>query len=91
MASLSPELRQFSALRQDVEAVLQRCGRDTWELVLIDLEGEWTMAVFTSEEEATAAAAQLEVPLHRGWDEDRLAQRMSRHDPWRTRGIRRAL
>ena len=48
------DLRTFVVLRPDVEAVLQRCGRETYDLVLIDLDGNWTRWVFPSEEAAAA-------------------------------------
>jgi hypothetical protein len=85
------ELRTFVKLRSGVEAVLQRCGRETHDLVLIDPEGNWTRWVFTSEGAAVAAAQDLEVPLHRGWD-DRIAKRMNKRDHWnKPGGQRRAL
>ena len=85
------ELRRFVQLRQDVEAVLQRCGRETFDLLLVDLEGNWTRWVFPSHEQAQAVAADLEVPLHDGWD-DRMAKRMNRRDHWsEPGGQRRAL
>ncbi len=79
------ELRRFAQLRSDVEAVLQRCGLGTYDLVLIDASGNWTRWVFTSEEAADAAARDLEVPLHRRWD-DRMAKRMNRRDHWNEPG-----
>jgi hypothetical protein len=86
------DVREFALLRQDVEAVLQRCGVGTYDLLLIDLQGQWTRAVFPSQEEAEAAAADLGVPLHHGWDDDRLTRRMSKDDPWsEPSGQRRAL
>jgi len=85
------ELRQFVLLRPDVEAVLQRCGLDTYDLLLIDLNGNWTRWVFPSEEGGVAVADDLEVPLHRGWD-DRMAKRMNKRDHWNDPGgQRRAL
>jgi len=85
------ELRKFVALRPDVEAVLQRCGLRTYDLVLIDPQGNWTRWVFTTEAAAAAAAEDLEVPLHRGWDE-RMSRRMNRRDHWNEPGgQRRAL
>jgi hypothetical protein len=85
------ELRQFAMLRQDVEAVLQRCGIDTFDLLLIDLAGNWTRWVFASEDAARAAVAELGVPLHEGWD-DRMARRMNKRDHWNEPGgQRRAL
>jgi hypothetical protein len=78
-------------LRPEVEAVLQRCGLDTYDLVLVDVEGNWTRWVFSSEEEAVAVARDLGVSLHRGWDE-RMARRMNRRDHWNVPGgQRRAL
>jgi hypothetical protein len=85
------DLRTFAILRQDVEAVLQRCGLDTYDLILIDLAGDWTRWVFPSEELAEAAAADLGVRLHRSWD-DRMVRRMNRRDHWNDPGgQRRAL
>lgn len=85
------ELRRFASLRPDVLAVVQRCGRDTFDLVLIDADGEWTRWVFPSQEQAEAVALDLGVPLHHGWDDERLARRMARSDPWNGPGRRRAL
>jgi hypothetical protein len=92
MAARTPtELRQFVLLRPDVEAVLQRCGLDTYDLLLIDLDGNWTRWVFTTEEGAVAVAGDLEVRLHRGWD-DRMTKRMNQRDHWNEPGgQRRAL
>ena len=87
------ELRRFVQLRPDVEAVLQRCGADTFDLVLIDLDGNWTRSVFPSREVAEAVASDLEIPLHMGWEEDeRMARRMNKRDHWNEPGgQRRAL
>jgi hypothetical protein len=86
------DVRKFVTLRPDVEAVLQRCGLDTFDLVFIDAKGDWTRAVFPSESEAEAAADRLDVPLHHGWDDDRMAKRMNRRDHWNEPGgQRRAL
>lgn len=85
------ELRTFALLRPDVEAVLQRCGLDTFDLLLIDLDGNWTRWVFPSEDVAVSVADDLEVSLHRGWDE-RMTKRMNRRDHWNVPGgQRRAL
>ena len=94
MTSGAPsELRRFVALHPDVEAVLERCGLETFDLVFIDAGGAWTRWVVASKAEAEALAARLGVTLHRGWEEDpRMARRMSRDDPWsEPRGTRRAL
>ena len=90
-AATPPDLRRFTMLRGDVEAVLQRCGLNTFDLILIDPQGNWTRWVFPSEEIAEAAARDLEIPLHRGWDE-RMERRMNRRDHWSDPGgQRRAL
>ena len=83
-----PELRQFTLLRRDVEAVLQRCGLDAFDLILIDLNGDWTRWVFPSEETAKAAASDLGVPLHTGWEE-RMVRRMNARDHWNEPGGQR--
>ncbi len=85
------ELRKFVWIHPDVEAVLQRCGVDTYDLVLIDLDGNWTRWVFTSEELAMTVANRLEIPVHREWDE-RMVKRMNNRDHWNEPGgQRRAL
>jgi hypothetical protein len=84
------ELSTFVRLRYDVEAVLQRCGRETYDLLLIDVDGNWTRWVFTSEEAAEAVAGDLGVPLHHGWEEDdRMAKRMNKRDHWNVPGGQR--
>jgi hypothetical protein len=90
---LPTELRRFVQLRSDVEAVLERCGRETFDLVLIDAGGEWTRWVLPSEDAGLAMAADLGIPVHRGWEADpRMTLRMNRNDPWKgARGTRRAL
>ncbi len=79
------ELKAFTAGRTDVQAVLQRAGRATFDLVLVDGEGNWTRAVFEGEEGALAAAAELGTPVAEGWTED-LARRMNRRDHWNEPG-----
>lgn len=85
------ELRTFVTVRPDVEAVLQRCGIDTYDLLLIDLDGNWTRWVFPAEDLAVAAADDLGVRLHREWTE-RMVRRMNKRDHWADpEGQRRAL
>jgi hypothetical protein len=86
------ELREFAKLRRDVEAVVQRCGRETFDLLLIDVEGDWIRTVVPSEKEARAMSRDLGVRIHVGWDDPRLGRRMNRRDHWgRPGGRRRAL
>jgi hypothetical protein len=86
------DVREFAMLRRDVEAVIQRCGLNTWDCVLIDVEGNWTRAVFPSREVAEEACRDLEVPFHLGWEDPRMARRMNRRDHWgEPGGQRRAL
>ena len=75
------DFRDFALLRQDVEAVLQRCGRNTWDCVLVDVEGNWTRSVFPSKEVSEDVCRRLEVPVHEGWN-PRMQQRMNRRDHW---------
>jgi hypothetical protein len=93
MAVMVPsDVREFAMLRRDVEAVIQRCGLNTWDCVLIDVEGNWTRAVFPSREVAEEACRDLEVPFHLGWEDPRMARRMNRRDHWgEPGGQRRAL
>jgi hypothetical protein len=79
-------------LGEDVEAVIQRIGKDTWDCLLIDVHGNWTRAVVPSREIAEEMCRELGVPVHDGWDDKRLAQRMNRRDHWgEPGGQRRAL
>ena len=80
------DLRRFAIVQPEVEAVCQRIGRDTWDLLLIDVDGNWTRGVFESKERCEAVAGQLHVPFHDGWDDDRLAKRMNRRDHWNVPG-----
>jgi hypothetical protein len=85
------ELRRFVQLRPSVEAVLQRCGLDTYDLLLIDMNGNWTRWVFSSDDAARAVAGDLHVRLHEGWD-DRMTRRMNTRDHWNEpEGQRRGL
>ena len=85
------ELRDFVSSHEGVEALVQRVGRDTFDLILVDAEGNWTRAVFDAKEEAEAAAKGLDLQPHDGWT-DGLAKRMNRRDHWnRPGGQRRAL
>lgn len=85
-------LVDFVKLRPEVEAVVQHVGRETWDLVLISVDGTWTREEYPSAEAAEAAGRALGVRLHRGWDEPRIARRMNARDHWNTaEGQRRAL
>ena len=88
----SAELRRFAEGREDLDAVIQRIGLDTWDLLVIDGEGNWTREVFTSNEECAAAAEAVGATVHEGWDEEAIAKRMNRRDHWNEPGgQRRAL
>jgi hypothetical protein len=94
MAVTTPpgDFRRFAILRNDVEAVIQRCGKNTVDCLLIDVEGNWTRAVFPSREVAEEICRKLEIPYHDGWSDPRMAQRMNRRDHWgEPGGQRRAL
>ena len=91
-AKVPYHLSQFVKLHRQVEAVVQHVGRDTWDLFLIDVTGLWDRDEFPTEEAARAATTALQIPVHPGWDEPRLARRMNARDQWNTPdGQRRAL
>ena len=84
-------LRRFVAMRPEVEAVVQHVGLRTWDLLLIDVEGNWVREEFPSPQHAEAACRELGIRLNHGWDDARLARRMNRRDHWgRPGGQRRA-
>jgi hypothetical protein len=86
------DFREFAILHRDVEAVLHRIGLNTWDCLLVDPDGNWTRAVFPSKETAEEACRELELPVHDGWEEPRMARRMNRRDHWgEPGGQRRAL
>jgi hypothetical protein len=85
-------LREFVKLHPEVEAVLQRVGRDTWDLVLVDVTGLWVRDEFETDEAAEAAVRELGIRLHRGWGDARMVRRMNVRDHWSgPGGQRRAL
>ena len=87
---VSPELRKFVQMHDEVEAVGQRIGEGMYDLLLIDVAGNWERTVLPSEEAARWMAEQLDVRFHEGWEEDpRLARRMNALDAWNTPGAKR--
>lgn len=85
-------LYDFVKLHPEAEAVLQHVGRDTWDLLLVDVGGTWEREEFKTPAEAEDACRQLGVRLHHGWDDPRMARRMNARDHWNTPdGQRRGL
>jgi hypothetical protein len=81
----------FARGRQGLGALVQRIGRDTWDLIVIDAEGAWERWVFGSRDAAEAAARSVGIEAHDGWTED-LSKLANRKDNWnRPHGRRRAL
>jgi hypothetical protein len=81
------DLEAFVRERDGVEAIVQRIGRDTFDLLLLDEEGNWTRGVFASEEECREIAGALGVErVHEAWDDEALAKRMNRRDHWNDPG-----
>ena len=84
------DVRRFAKEHSEgLDAVVQRIGLDTFDLLLIDGDGNWTRWVTTSKESAEAAAKELGAQVHDGWDADELAKRMNRRDDWNTPGGQR--
>ena len=91
-APVPEDVRRFVDGAEGVDAVVQRIGLHTWDLLLVDGEGNWTRMVVTSQEEAQAAAKALGLEPHDGWDDEAIAKRMNRRDHWNDPGgQRRAL
>ncbi|GIV00200.1 MAG: hypothetical protein KatS3mg014_1815 [Actinomycetota bacterium] len=86
---VASHLYGFAKVHPEVEGVLQHVGRRTFDLLLIDVDGDWVRDVLESPEEAEEVARSLGVPLHRGWDDPRIARRMNARDAWGTPGGRR--
>jgi hypothetical protein len=91
MAAVPKDLGRFLEGRSDVEAVLQRVGHRTFDVVFVDGAGDWTHWVVESEEAAEELAQAAAVPLRREWT-DALSRRVNDRDPWSDpRGQHRAL
>jgi hypothetical protein len=89
--SQAEDAKRFVTSRAGVDAVVQRIGADTWDLILIDADGAWDRWVFASQEEASAAGEGAGASVHEGWTAE-LSQRVTRRDEWRAPGgTRRAL
>jgi hypothetical protein len=85
------EAKRFASAHGTIDAIVQRIGHDTWDLILVDAAGAWDRWVFESEEAAAAAAGACGARVHAGWT-DELSQRVTRRDEWGTKGgTRRAL
>ena len=85
------EARRFAASRSGVDAVIQRIGHETWDLILVDADGAWDRWVLGSEAEARSVAEGAGATVLDGWT-DELSQRMTRRDEWSAPGgTRRAL
>lgn len=85
-------LRDFVKIAEEVEGVIQHVGRETWDLLLIDVNGRWVRDEFPTEDAAEAACRELGVRMHRGWNDARMVRRMNARDHWNSPGgQRRAL
>ena len=81
------ELRRFVQLHEEPEGVINRIGRGTWDLVVVDVNGNWERAVFATDAETETACRELGIPANRGWDA-RLSRRMNALDAWATPGAK---
>jgi hypothetical protein len=91
MAGVPKDLRRFLEGRRDVEAVVQRVGHETFDVVFVDGAGEWTHWVVESSDAAASLAEAAGVPLHDDWT-DALSRRVNDSDPWKDpKGQHRAL
>jgi len=91
-AKVPYHLGEFVKLHPQVEGVIQHVGRETWDLLLVDVTGLWDRDEFPSSEAAARAGRALGIRVHDGWDDPRIARRMTRRDHWNgPGGQRRAL
>jgi hypothetical protein len=89
MENIPASFDRFARKSKDVEAVLQRIGAGTFDLILIDADGNWERAALTTEEAARSFCERSQVPLHEGWDDPDLARRINSLDAWATPGAKR--
>ena len=84
-------LRDFAKLHPGAEAVIQRIGGGSWDLLVVAVDGTWVRSVFPDEASAEAACRELDLRSQRGWSDPRLGRRMNGRDHWSTAdGQRRA-
>lgn len=84
-------LAEFAKLHPEVEGVIQHVGRETWDLLFVDVNGLWVRGEFPSAEAAEAVCERLGVRSHRGWGDPRMSRRLAARDHWSTPdGQRRA-
>lgn len=88
-ASVPEKLERFARLGNDVIGVLQRVGAGTYDLLLIDAEGNWERAVVPTEAAARDFCEATQTPLHDGWDDPAIAQRVNSLDAWAGDGAKR--
>jgi hypothetical protein len=92
VARIPHHLREFVKLGEQVEGVIQHVGLRTWDLLLIDVEGNWDRDEFPSKQAAEEACRRLGIVGHDGWDDPRILRRMNARDHWnQPGGQRRAL
>jgi len=81
MTAVPKDLGRFLEGHADVEAVLQRVGQRTFDVVFVDGAGDWTHWVVESEEAAKDLARAAGVSLRHEWT-DALSRRVNDRDPW---------
>lgn len=89
METVQGSFDRFAGKAKDVEGVLQRVGAGTYDLILIDADGNWERAVLASDEAARSFCLARDIPLHEGWDDPDLARRINSLDSWATPGAKR--
>ena len=89
MENIPASFDRFARKARDVEAVLQRIGAGTFDLVLVDADGNWERAVLPTEDSARSFCLGLQIPIHEGWDDPDLARRINSLDAWATPGAKR--
>ena len=76
MAGPPHDAAAFASARPGTEAVTQRIGARSAQVVLVAPSGEWTRTVTPSLEAARALCERLAVPCHDGWP-DELRKRLT--------------
>lgn len=88
-ASVPDKLERFARRGDDVIGVLQRVGAGTYDLLLIDAQGNWERAIVPNEAIARDFCVATHTPLHDGWDDPAIAQRVNSLNAWATEGAKR--
>jgi hypothetical protein len=92
MSGIPHALRDLAEADPEIEALIQRSGDATWDLIAVGSSGDWQRGVFLTREAAADAAGELGFKLVESWEDGEIAKRVNSLDAWSSPiGKRRAV